>query len=226
MNIIITAGGTQESIDSVRKITNMSTGKLGTVISKQFTKVWDKVLNNTNKIFYICNKDSILPPHNSAIELVLTTDMESVKEVVNQLLTEHTIDYFIHSMAVSDYKVEGAYKMDLSSIDTTTKMQSNNDEIYLKLIKTVKIIDSIKQLQPNIELISFKLRDRVTEQELIEIGTDQLHRTNSSLVIANDLQYIRQGNHIAFAITNNSVTKLISKKSIASFVYKYCSSNV
>ena len=221
MNIIITAGGTEEPIDSVRKITNMSTGKLGTVICEQFTSVWDSDYESTNKIFYICNKHSNLPKHSSHTQLILTTDMQSVKDTMDKLLTEHKIDYVVHSMAVSDYKFESAYTENMDLIDTSTKMQSNNDVVFLKLTKTVKIIDSIKKIQPSTKLISFKLRDSISAEKLISIGQDQLKRTNSSLVIANDVSLIRKGNHIAHAITTDKVTSLGSKREIAKFIYSY-----
>ena len=38
LNIVITAGGTSEPIDNVRKITNSSTGKLGAVIAEELLK--------------------------------------------------------------------------------------------------------------------------------------------------------------------------------------------
>jgi len=36
MRILVTLGGTSESIDQVREITNQSTGQLGTFIAEQF----------------------------------------------------------------------------------------------------------------------------------------------------------------------------------------------
>ena len=52
MNVVITAGGTSEPIDMVRKITNSSSGKLGSIIASKF---------NQCKVFYICAKKSIKP---------------------------------------------------------------------------------------------------------------------------------------------------------------------
>ena len=50
--IIITAGGTSEKIDNVRKITNSSTGKLGMTIANYLLKE-----NNDLLIYYICSKN-------------------------------------------------------------------------------------------------------------------------------------------------------------------------
>ncbi len=39
MNVVITAGGTSEPIDMVRKITNSSSGKLGSIIASKFNEI-------------------------------------------------------------------------------------------------------------------------------------------------------------------------------------------
>ena len=49
--IIITAGGTSERIDNVRKITNSSSGKLGCTIAEKLIELKN---NEIDKIYYIC----------------------------------------------------------------------------------------------------------------------------------------------------------------------------
>lgn len=51
--VIITAGGTSERIDNVRKITNSSTGKLGCTIANEILSTLEDV-----EIYYICSKTS------------------------------------------------------------------------------------------------------------------------------------------------------------------------
>jgi len=236
MNIVITAGGTEEKIDEVRKITNMSSGKLGAVIAEEFLRVWDKYdwdnLLNPNHLFYICNKNSIkpdVPAHmKSYLTIIETTDVDSVEWSIGAVLGKNKIDYFIHSMAISDYKFAEAYydrgsahDIDLVEIDTSSKMKSNNDEIYLRLIKTPKIIDRIKTESPGTSLISFKLMNDVSKEKLIETGRKQLQRTNSDVVICNDLKVIKQGTHQAFAVSKDSVVELKDKWNIANFIVRF-----
>ena len=162
MNIVITAGGTRESIDAVRSIANMSTGKLGSIICNDIIRKWEEHGNIDNhKIFYICNDTSVMPTCSDVIVIIKTTDTASVQRAIHTVLRHHAIDYFVHSMAVSDYTVEGAYvyehsqygDMDitLEKIDTSSKLKSNNGEVYIKLVNTPKIIDSIKQIQPSLK---------------------------------------------------------------------------
>ena len=100
--IIITAGGTSERIDNVRKITNSSTGKLGVVIAN---KIMELKGDEIEKIYYIASKTALKPSHEK-IEIVEIIDTNDLKIAVDKLLTTEKIDYFIHSMAVSDYTVD------------------------------------------------------------------------------------------------------------------------
>ena len=231
MKIVITAGGTEEPIDKVRKITNMSTGTLGKNICDNITDKWfnEKTLKD-NEIFYICNENSILPEVCSSVTIIKTTDTDSVQNSIENILMLNKIDYFIHSMAISDYKVEGAYvdglDKTLSRLDTRNKMSSKHEEIYIKLVKTPKIIDFIKKVQPEIKLISFKLLNNVTEVELVNVAKNQLKRTNSSLVIANDLKNIDKNNinHKALMITNkDEFDRVETKKDIAEYIFNFMS---
>ena len=54
--IIITAGGTSERIDNVRKITNSSSGRLGMTIANYLLEE-----NNDLMIYYVCSKNSLRP---------------------------------------------------------------------------------------------------------------------------------------------------------------------
>ena len=102
MKIIITAGGTAEKIDKVRKITNLATGKLGSLTAGEFVKQGG---DRIEKIFYICERGTIVPKL-SCIEVVSTEGVNEVKDALSELLTTYKIDAVIHSMAVSDYAVE------------------------------------------------------------------------------------------------------------------------
>lgn len=231
-NIIITAGGTSEKIDNVRKITNSSSGKLGCTIANKLIELTnDKI----NKIYYICAKNS-LKPNNEKIEIIEVFDTSDLKNTVENLLLNNKIDYFIHSMAVSDYTVdfvttaskianrintnkeEDIYNLIISNVDnfTENKISSYEDDLIIKLKRTPKIISLIKDLSPQTYLIGFKLLDGVTESELIKVATKLKDKNKCDLVVANDLSNIRNGHHKAFIIKkDNSYIEAQDKEDIA-----------
>ena len=54
MNIIITAGGTSEYIDKVRKITNSGTGKLGSIITNTILQ-----RDDIDKVMFIVDRNDL-----------------------------------------------------------------------------------------------------------------------------------------------------------------------
>ena len=99
MNIIVTAGGTSEPIDNVRRIANTGTGRLGSLVADELAEEdW------TDHIFYVCAKDSIRPV-SKRVTCVEIQSVADLQEAVTELTKKYVIHGVVHSMAVSDYKV-------------------------------------------------------------------------------------------------------------------------
>ncbi len=98
MKIIITAGGTNEQIDQVRKIANAASGRLASAVAREFVRQAGEKLET---IFYVCERGAIIPEL-SCVEVVTVHGAESVGDVLTYILTNETIDAVVHSMAVSD----------------------------------------------------------------------------------------------------------------------------
>ncbi|MDR1573134.1 MAG: phosphopantothenate--cysteine ligase [Clostridiales Family XIII bacterium] len=99
MNVLITAGGTDEKIDRVRSITNMSTGRLSCVIAETFA-----ALDETERIFYVCGGRAVRPQSEKA-EILPVSGASDLAETVTELCRSRRIDAAVHAMAVSDYSV-------------------------------------------------------------------------------------------------------------------------
>lgn len=241
-NIVITAGGTSEEIDKVRTITNMSTGKLGATICNT---ILDKIPQEINKIYYVCSASSIKPIENDKINLIIVKGTYDLKDKIETLLKTVSVDFFIHSMAVSDYTtdyvsssnmlveelteklmaldnvfnkdlieniIEQTLKSPNNLISTNKKMSSKEDDIFIKLKKTPKVISFIKNLQPSLILIGFKLLNDVSKKELLDAATNLLITNSCNYVIANDLADIKRGNHKAIILDKNSNTVEVNGK--------------
>lgn len=228
-NIIITSGGTSEAIDNVRKITNSSSGKLGMIIANELLKE-----DNINTLYYLCSKTAFKPIHEK-VKITEITGTMDLKEKVEDLLTNNRIDCFIHSMAVSDYMVDYVSTASLlaqaieenkdNNLITTIKENKNTiqankissyeDNLLIMLKPTPKIISLIKMISPKTYLVGFKLLDQVSEEELIEVATNLKNKNHCDLVVANDLNTIRMGNHKAFIIGENKHEVASGKEEIA-----------
>lgn len=106
--IIITAGPTNERIDSVMQITNMSTGSLGATVANRILKD-DSMADEVDKIYYISPKLARKPAERfwgTKLELVEVKTAEELQEKLRDLLTRERIDVVVHSAAVGDYKAK------------------------------------------------------------------------------------------------------------------------
>lgn len=225
--IIITAGGTSEKIDNVRKITNSSSGKLGMTIANHLLQE-----NNDIIIYYVCSKSS-LKPTNERVKIIEIDGTIDLKNNIEKLLVNEHIDYFIHSMAVSDYMTD--YVTTVERIKESIKENNDIDEVFknievvggnkissyednlvIVLKPTPKIISIIKNLSPSTYLVGFKLLDGVSKEELIEVAKRLRNKNKCDLVVANDLDTIRNGEHIGYIIDkNNKIEEAYGKDDIA-----------
>lgn len=242
MNILITAGGTSEKIDDVRKISNTATGRLGSIIADAFLET-DGI-----SVTYVCSKGAIVP-QNSRAEILFIDTVQNLSLMLENLLHQRTFGAIIHSMAVSDYSVKYSVsserlaahiaeklKDSWDSKDTikdfsalihsaitmydsnhnSKKISSDIENLFLCLQKTPKIIRLFKKFQPEAILVGFKLLVDVEESQLLLVSKKLMDTNQCDFVLANDQKNIDENQHIGFLIdTDQSITRLNSKSEIA-----------
>lgn len=217
---VITSGGISEKIDNVRKITNSSSGKLGMTIANHLLESKSDIT-----IYYVCSKNA-LRPSNTRVKIIEVAGTLDLKDKVESLLKNEKIDYFIHTMAVADYMVDYVTTVDkmkksfLNNSDMEvikdTKISSYENNLVLVLKPTPKIICLIKKESPLTYLVGFKLLDGVSKKELIEVATRLRDKNRCDLVVANDLENIRNKEHKAYIIDKeDKVVEASDKEDIA-----------
>lgn len=217
---VITSGGISEKIDNVRKITNSSSGKLGMTIANHLLESKSDIA-----IYYVCSKNA-LRPNNTRVKIIEVAGTLDLKDKVESLLKNEKIDYFIHTMAVADYMVDYVTTVDkmkksfLNNGDMEvikdTKISSYENNLVLVLKPTPKIISLIKKESPLTYLVGFKLLDGVSKKELIEVAKRLRDKNKCDLVVANDLEDIRNKEHTAYIIDKeDKVVEASDKEDIA-----------
>lgn len=217
MKILVTSGGTSEAIDRVRSITNHSTGHLGLVITEALIKAGHEVC-------LITTFQAVKPvnhPNLTIIEIKNTADLL-------QVMKDKVMNYqvLIHSMAVSDYtpvymtgfeEVQASQDLTefLNRKNQETKVSSKDEVQVLFLKKNPKIISLVKEWNPSIHLIGFKLLVDVSQEHLIGIARESLEKNQANLIVANDLTQISREQHKAYLVEKNSFQTATTKEEIA-----------
>ena len=242
LSLLITAGGTREGIDSVRCITNISTGKTGAAIADRFIRAGSDVV-------YICGKDAAAPYHKPR----LTARVESARELCGSLetmLRRESFDCVIHSMAVSDYtprsvmtddelvrtvtsaieksdgeaaagRVRDAILNAVKGVDAERKIESGAEALFIALERAPKAIQLIKSIRPSALLVGFKLSSGSDEVAQFKAGYSLISSSGCELVVANDTSGLTDKQHRAFIMDRNGILRhATNKREIADTLYE------
>lgn len=166
MNVLVTAGGTSEQIDSMRIITNRSSGKMGVELAKE-------AYRQGATVTLVCGRTKTHIPKNiERIDIESTRDMTSV--IKDKIMDT---DVFISTAAVSDFEVE-------NKIDTK---YSSQEDLTLELKRLPKILEHVKQANPYAYIVGFKAEAGLSEDELIQVAKDKKEEYSVDLMVANDV---------------------------------------
>ena len=225
--ILITAGPTNEYIDEVMKITNMSTGRLGIELTNRFLEEGCKVtLIATRSVIRsgLYERYSLKDKGNlKSIPIETTEDMYKALETESK----DGYDLVIHSSAVGDYKPEFTFRMEdiakeiellikegkttyeeilgtltnpKCEVNNDTKISSYEPNLTVKLTLTTKLISHLREWYPASTLVGFKLLENVSKEHLMEVAQKLCVKNNMDYIIANDLHDLRQGQHLSFLV--------------------------
>ncbi|MDY5099875.1 MAG: phosphopantothenoylcysteine decarboxylase [Oscillospiraceae bacterium] len=236
INILITAGGTSEPIDNVRRIANTGTGRLGSLIADEFS-----ANSSVDRIFYVCARDSVRP----ASEKVTCVEIQSVNDLeaaVTQIAGCCPIHAIIHSMAVSDFRVRAVSTvgdladflqrgaspdrplpdeiergMDEGDLRAGAgKLSSQMHSPLILLEPTQKVIPLLRGLAKDAVIVGFKLLNQVSEEDLLDTAHRLLVKNGCDFVLANDSAQIEGDRHHGYLLdADKNVRTFETKQEIA-----------
>ena len=190
--ILMTAGPTIEYIDPVRVITNLSSGKTGTLLASE-------LISAGAKVTLIYGPGNQIP--SKGIKVINVTTSKEMFDVTKKELKKK-YDIVIMAAAVSDYTPENPSK---------SKIKSNKKSLVIRLKKSPKIIDYVKKYQKDVLLIGFKAETDLTKNALIKSAQKKMKESGADIIVANDIGKKYQKN-----LNYNHVLIVDSKKTTSS----------
>ena len=190
MKIIISSGGTEEPIDSVRKITNFSTGKTGAYLASYFA-------SRDVKVTLIRNQNAASPMAPEILEQCYQSQSD-LRDILRSQLGGKHWDSIIHLAAVSDYIVE---RIQVDERDFPVgehgKIPSGH-KILLHLQPSEKILDSLRawSLNKSICIVAFKLTSAADGHGAFEARALS-ERATANYIVHNNLPDIDSKRHPA-----------------------------
>lgn len=193
MRILITGGGCREYIDSVRVVTNSSTGRTSAVLA-------DEMARKGNEVTLI-TAESAIKPHSSSIKLRFFETGEELSETIKDELTSYRYDAVIHAAAVSDFVPET-----ITINGKTFKAGKNapklhsGDEMLVSFRASPKIADKLHEWasrggNSKSKVVCFKLTNNADESEKNRAVTKLFGHSGADFVVYNDLSEITADSH-------------------------------
>ena len=188
VNVLVTAGATQEAIDPVRYITNHSTGKMGYALAR------DCMLRGAN-VTLVSGQSALTPPPFTTV-----ISVTSAKEMFDAV-TEHaeSQDIIIKAAAVADYRP--------ASI-ATEKMKKKEDALTIELERTD---DILKYLGEHKHQQQFLCGFSMETEHMLENSRKKLEKKHLDMIVANNLKQAGAG----FGTDTNVVTMITPQEEIA-----------
>ena len=184
--VVITAGGTQEPIDPVRRLTNRSSGKQGFALAQA-------ALNAGADVVLITAPVTLPNPY--GCQLVNVTTAEEMQQAVMEQ-TNHA-DVLIMAAAVADYTPE---------MISSNKIKKSHHELTLQLKPTQDILLQVVKQKQELGFPKFIIGFAAETEDLIQNAQKKLESKKLDMIVANDVTAKDAG----FGAETNRVTLLLA----------------
>ena len=166
--VLVTAGPTWVAIDKARVISNLATGETGFILADKFKKLGAKVT-------------LLLGPGNfctatAGIKVKYFKYFSELAQRLDKELKSAKYAAVIHAAAVADYRPKKVIHGKVSSQHRSWK---------INLVPTRKLINGLKNYQPDLFTVGFKFEPNANKDKLIARGRVLLEAANLDLVVAN-----------------------------------------
>jgi len=187
--VLMTAGPTIEYIDPVRAITNLSSGKTGTLLASE-------LISAGAKVTLVYGPGNQIP--SKGIKVINVTTSKEMFDATKKELKKK-FDIVIMAAAISDYTPENPSK---------SKIKSDKKSLIIRLKKAPKIIDLVRKYQKNALLVGFKAETNLTKIALIKSSQKKMKESGADIIVANDIgkKYQKNTDYNQVLILNNKKT--------------------
>jgi phosphopantothenoylcysteine decarboxylase/phosphopantothenate--cysteine ligase len=184
MRCIVTAGPTYEPLDQVRRLTNHSTGRLGSELTGHLSECGHEVT-------LLIGQQATWRGERGAtrVETFTTTDNLRLRL---RALADESWDAVLHAAAVSDFTFGKAFTRDGKGTlheARSGKFSTRGEPLLVELVPTTKIISALRGWFPRATIVGWKYEIDGTREQVIEKASRQIFENQTDACVANGPAY-------------------------------------
>jgi phosphopantothenoylcysteine decarboxylase/phosphopantothenate--cysteine ligase len=206
MKIVITCGPSYEPIDGARRMTNMSTGKLGITLANALTDAGHEV---------VCLKGegATCPDKLRAASVRSFTTNEDLAGQLHALSKTFEADAVLHAAALCDFKVARVITSD-GDTGASKKISTRAGEVTLLLAPTFKVLPKLRLWFPRAVIVGWKYELAGTREDAFAAAWLQLRECDSDACVLNGAAY---GEGFAVCEPQQSLRRCLNTTALAEF---------
>lgn len=184
MKCIVTAGPTFEPLDDVRRLTNFSTGRLGTELA-------NFLVARGHPVTLLISAQATYGGERRAQRVEVFTTTANLREQLQALSTKK-VNAVFHAAAVSDFRfgriLSPAANGKLTEVKAK-KIPTREGKLLVELVPTQKIITELRAWFPAAKLVGWKFEAEGKRPEAIRAADQQLAKCLTDAAVANGPAY-------------------------------------
>ena len=184
MNCIVTAGPTYEPLDEVRRLTNFSTGRLGTELSNFLTA-------RGHRVTLLIGEQATWPGERRAAQVAPFTTTADLRSRL-QAMASAEVDAVFHAAAVSDFFVGKVWQRaadgQLAEV-TARKIPTRMGSLWVELQPTEKLILGLRDWFPRACLVGWKYEMDGNRLEAVLKAARQIRESRTHACVVNGRAY-------------------------------------
>jgi len=213
MNCIVTAGPTYEPLDDVRRLTNFSTGRLGTELANFLT-------TRGHEVTLLLGETATWAGERRAKKVAAFSTTADLRGKL-KALAERPFDAIFHVAAVSDFTFGKILSPDdQKAVRPSKKIPTREGKWLVELVPTPKIIAELRGWFPRARIAGWKYEADGKRAEAIAAGQRQLIEYATDLCVVNGPAY---GDGFALVTRNGAPGHLALPAELFAALEKFCS---
>ncbi len=184
MNCIVTAGPTYEPLDDVRRLTNFSTGRLGTELANYLAA-------RGHKVVLLVGETAVYMGERKAQRVETFSTTTDLRDKL-KALSAKKVDGIFHAAAVSDFAVGRIFEPDeagkLAEVKAN-KISSRRGKLLVELLPTTKILAELRGWFPKAKIIGWKLEADGKRLDALDAAQKQIAECKTDLCVVNGPAY-------------------------------------
>jgi len=185
VNCIVTAGPAYEPLDEVRRLTNFSTGRLGTELANYLAA------RGHNVVLLLGEQAT----YNGERRTQRVESFSTAADLRAKLkaLAGKKVDAIFHAAAVSDFAFGKIFAPDaankLVEIKSAKKISTRQGKLLAELLPTPKIITELRGWFPRTKIVGWKFETDGKRADAVAVARRQLAECSTDLCVVNGPAY-------------------------------------